>query len=144
MRDADWLRVSHALSTVSALTKDQISESKQHIPADQMKRYPLSIADQTERRCIQQLRLDPTQHHCHIRTDARHLRRIRGIQPELARSPSGDEIIKVVEIKDGRVIGEGGIELDGHLVRLEVADVEDPDLGGLTIDCEGELFVDLR
>lgn len=109
-----------------------------------MKNNSLSVADQTKRRRIQQLRLDPTQHHCHVRTDARHLRRIRRIQPELARSPSGDEIIEVVEIKDGGVIGEGSIELDGHLVRLEVTDIEDPDLGGLTIDCERELLVDLR
>lgn len=103
----------------------------------------LSIVDETECRRIDQLGLDPSQRHRHIRRYLGHFVRILRVQTKFPCGPRRDESIEIVEVPDRGVPSEGHEKFDGHLVGFEVSDVENPDAGGLAVDGERKLFVDL-
>ena len=96
--------------------------------------YALSVVEDAVRRRVPELRLASRIVLCHRADDRCHLRGVGGREIELARGPLLDERVEVLWVPPGRVVAVCEEELSVHFGRLQVTNVDYPDLGSVSVD----------
>ena len=109
----------------------------------EVSQYALAVVEDAVRGGVPELGLAPRVVLRHGVDDRGNLRGIGRGESELARGPLLNERVEVLVVPLGRVVGVGEEELGMHLERLQVTDVEDPDLGSVTVDGGHQLLVGL-
>ena len=109
----------------------------------EVSRYALAVVEDAVRGGVPELGLAPRVVLRHGVDDRGNLRCIGRGEPELARGPLLYERVEVVVVPLGRVVCEGEEELGVHFERLQVTDVDYPDLGRIAVGSGRQLLVGL-
>ena len=104
----------------------------------------LAIVRQTIGRRCHQLGLAPRIVTREVPHDTCDLGSVGCRQIEFALCPASNKRVEVLRVPLRRIPAESEEELRVHLVRLEIADVDDPNTGGMTINCLSQHIQGLR